>query len=157
MAEFGLYGLQDGQCRGCNGLAPGIYAVDGDIEQEVLDRRGRGGQQTMSTLDIPITKGQGAAADLIGRQQVNQRGRQADIEDAVQGAHFVERNLIGGPAVDHPFGFGQDAKCGLGIFPGLGGQATGPDDLTDIGMGPVGVAFGQCNPRPPAGYHLRPR
>ena len=109
-AEVRAQSLQQGDGRGRDGFSFSGKAAHGNIPQELKHGRSRSGQPAVGAVDAAVGQGQGAAHKTGGREAREQRADKADVQDAVQGPHFMEHHLLGREAVHRAFGIGQQGE-----------------------------------------------
>ena len=66
----------------------------------------------MRAIDMPGADANGGGINLIDVQVIQGQHTANDVDDGVDGAHLVERDIIHGFAVDLGFHFGQVLEDG---------------------------------------------
>lgn len=147
-----------GQCLDQSGSRRGDeFAIDigrviGQSCQEFCRCRCRYGHDAMGTADESAPHVEGRCADLFDMQVVKGPDGPYDIEDAVDGADFMEMDIADGYAVYFGFRFGQGLEYGQALLFDFFRKRRGFDDGRDIGQSPVlmmvmmarGIDEGSC-------------
>ena len=103
-------------------------------------RRGGGNRQnTMGTANGPGADGQRGTENFLDFEGIEADAGGDDIDDRIDGADFVEVNLVDGFVVDGGLDPAEVVEDGDGVVFGGGGNGTAVDQATDIRQGPMGV------------------
>lgn len=111
-AGIGGQCLDQGGSRRGDEFAIDVRRVIGQACQEFRRCRCRYGHDAMGAADESAPHVEGRCADLFDVQVIEGPDGPYDIEDAVDGAHFMEMDVADGHAVYFGFGFGQCLEYG---------------------------------------------
>lgn len=104
----------DGGARGRHELAGDRRGREGDIARlaQVGDSGDGNGHEAVGAADGSVALGERLDHDILNTQVVEADGDRADVDDGVDGAHFVEHDGLGRFAVGLGLGGGERGKDG---------------------------------------------
>lgn len=129
--------LDQGGSRRGDEFAIDVRRVIGQACQEFRRCRCRYGHDAMGAADESAPRVEGRCADLFDVQVIEGPDGPYDIEDAVDGAHFMEMDVADGHAVYFGFGFGQCLEYGQALLFDVFRKRRGFDDSRDFCQSPV--------------------
>lgn len=136
-AGIGGQCLDQGGSRRGDEFAIDVRRVIGQACQEFRRCRCRYGHDAMGAADESAPHVEGRCADLFDVQVIEGPDGPYDIEDAVDGAHFMEMDVADGHAVYFGFGFGQCLEYGQTLLFDVFRKRGGFNDSRDFCQPPV--------------------
>ena len=118
--ESGFEGFEDGDSGGGGHFGFNGALEEGDAVQEQFGGRGRYGHSAVGAVHESVSRADGFGEDPFYVQSIQKEGRTGDVDDGINGAHFVKVDALFGGAVNGGFGFGDEFEYfhgeGFGAF-----------------------------------------